>query len=102
MRVSALRRGTIAMLDVAREDGRPFLTTVITGQEVVLLRALSSDEVLLQVDGEVCSVSATDPKNRRLLAEITERNLPRLCWVAGVRPRSGPATHLHVQVHEFS
>jgi hypothetical protein len=72
------------------------------GEEAILRRVAGVEEVLLEVGGRVGTVEGVRPRDRTLLAEILETNLPAVAWLAGnKKPRDGDR-ELLVHVHRFS
>jgi AAA domain len=101
VRVSAVKRGATSTIEVVRDDADVFPSTLLKGIEVSLLRARDTDDALLSADGQVFGVVGADRGNRLRLADVFERNLPRLCWLVASRPKQGPAMQLTLQIHEF-
>jgi len=101
VRVSDIVLGRASAVEIEREDGDSFPATLTPGIEVEILAVGGSGDTLLRIDGEVVTVAATDRPSRVNLAGVTERNLPRLCWLAGLQPKGRAPRRITVQVHEF-
>lgn len=103
MRVSDVQSGRVYTVEVEQGNRDPFegKDLLSVQNEVFLYQSETTGEILLRhATEDVWDIRGTDKKNKTILEGIIERNLPRLCWVASVRPKKSPEI-LMVQVHEF-
>jgi hypothetical protein len=103
MRVSDIQTGRVYTVEVEQGDRTPFKgrDVLAVNNEVFLHYSEKTGEILLcHATEDVWDIRGTDKKNKKILQEIIERNLPCLCWVASLRPKKLPET-LILQVHEF-
>ncbi len=103
MRVSDVQSGRVYTVEVEQGNHDPFegRDLLSVNNEVFLYQSETTGEILLRhATKDVWDIRGTDKKNKTILSGIIERNLPRLCWVASVRPKKSPNI-LMVQVHEF-
>jgi hypothetical protein len=103
MRVSDVQSGRVYTIEVEQGNRTPFegRDLLSVKNEVFLYQSETTGEILLRhATEDVWDVRGTDKKNKNILEGIIERNLPRLCWVASIRPKKTPEI-LMVQVHEF-
>lgn len=102
MKISDLQSGQINVLEVQPVGVESFGPDLRPGSEVRILRGLYPEEAILEMAGRTWSVRGADPRHQTVLTSMTERALPRLCWVVNVFPAIGDATHLVVQTHTFT
>lgn len=103
MRVSDIQSGRIYTVEVERGDRQSFQgkDVLAVNDEVFFHQSEMTGEILLRHGiQDAWDVRGTDKKNKDILAQIIERNLPRLCWLASVRPKQNSQL-LIIQVHEF-
>ncbi|MUG96348.1 AAA family ATPase [Scytonema sp. UIC 10036] len=103
MRVSDTQSGRVYTVEVEQCDRTPFQgrDVLAVNNEVFFYQSEKTGEILLRhATEDVWDIRGTDKKNKSILQGIIERNLPRLSWVASVRPKKSPEI-LMIQVHEF-
>lgn len=101
MNISEVASGattTIAVVPTAAPD---FGIAVEPRSEAMLQFSDITGDALLCIGNGAWTVTGSDTRASQDLQRIRDRNLPRLNWITSVRPKSGNAEALLLQVHEF-
>ncbi|MEB3882004.1 AAA domain-containing protein [Lyngbya sp. CCY1209] len=103
MKISDVKSGRTYLVEIEQSDRSPFLGLGRQSiqNEVSLYRSETTGEILLKNRDEVWSIEGTDKEHKKLLSDVMERNLPLLCWIAAIFPKTNSPERLKIQVHEF-
>ena len=99
MKISDIRTGRATTVELRPADVDRFELSLPLESEVLLYHSDVTDETVIKIGDSVWAVTGADARNEEILNELCDRNLPRLCWLAG---QHSAGTRLVVQVHSFS
>ncbi|MFO0575496.1 MAG: AAA domain-containing protein [Polyangia bacterium] len=99
MRADQILSGEIATLELRPELVAEFGPLPERSEASLLLG--EGGTALLQIGGRQWAVSGKESRDESLLRRIGERNLPRVCWVAGAQPSAAAASSVLLQIHSF-
>ena len=102
MELSSLQHGKIQLIQATLLTGVGVDQLPPNRHELTLTRVGDLCAVLLPAREEPVLLEGTDRSDQRELRRMAEQDLPRLCWLVGVRKRDRQVDGLTFQVHEFS
>jgi hypothetical protein len=101
MNTHDLASGTVSTIELAPRAAADFDIAIAIRAEATLQFSDTSGEAMLRVGARAWSVVGADKRGTDALQHVRDRNLPRVAWIASVRPKGGKSTAVLVQVHEF-
>ncbi len=100
MNVSSLTEGAVECHELWPLEAEGFGATLAVGAEVVLGQD-SAGGAMIQVGGQTILVRGCRGVGERRLAELLDRDLPRLAWVAQLHGDAPNVRAILLQVHQF-
>lgn len=101
MNVHDLASGDVSTLEVAPQAAADFDVAIEPRAEAIIQFSDITGDALLRVGGGAWSVVGVDKRASEALRRVRDRNLPRVAWVASVRPKGKKSEAVLLQVHEF-
>ncbi len=101
MRFHELPYGQTRTVEVRPALDADFGTGLAPKTEAELLFSDATGDALLRVGQDGWHVDGVDVRAKLALSELRDRDLPRIAWILGTRPRAGVSESALVQVHEF-
>lgn len=101
MNISDLASGEVSTVEVVPSATANFDVAVESRAEAMLQFSDDTGESLLRIGARAWSVVGADKRASGALRRIRDRNLPRVAWVASVRPKGKKSEAVLLQVHEF-
>lgn len=101
MNLKDLALGEISTIEVAPSAAADFGVAMELCAEAMLQFSDMTGDALLRIGASAWSVVGADKQGSEALQRLRDRNLPRLAWVASVRPKGTKSKAILLQVHEF-
>lgn len=101
MNINDLSSGEVSTFEVVPNAAADFDLVIEARAEAALLFSDVTGDSLLRIGTSAWSVIGADKRAIEALGRLRDRNLPRVAWVAAVRPKGKKSEAVLVQVHEF-
>ena len=101
MNIHDLAAGEVSTIEVAPSAGADFDVVIEPRSEATLHFSDITGEAVLRVGASAWGVVGSDKRHAEALHRARDRNLPRVAWVASVRPKGKRSEAVLLQVHEF-
>jgi hypothetical protein len=101
MNIYDLATGVVSTFEVMPSAAPNFDTVIEARAEAALQFSDVTDDSLLRIGASAWSVVGADKRGIEALQRLRDRNLPRVAWIASVRPKGKESEAVLVQVHEF-
>lgn len=101
MNINDLAHGNVSTFEVMPSAAANFDLVIEARAEAALQFSDVTGDSLLQIGAIAWSVVGADKRALEALQRLRDRNLPRVAWVASVRPKAKKSESVLVQVHEF-
>lgn len=101
MNINDLASGEVSTIEVAPSAAAEFDVAVESRAEATLQFSDITGDAMLRVGAAAWSVVGSDKRASEALQRLRDRNLPRVAWVASVRPQGKKSEAVLLQVHEF-
>lgn len=101
MNINDLASGEVSTFEVMPRAAADFDLVIEARAEAALQFSDVTGDSLLRIGASAWSVVGADKRAIEALQRLRDRNLPRVAWVASVRPRGKKSEAVLVQVHEF-
>lgn len=101
MNIHELASGDVSTIEVASNASADFGTKIQPRAEATLQFSDTTGEAMLRIGADAWNVVGIDKRNSDALKRLRDRNLPRVAWIASVRPKDRVSEAVLVQVHEF-
>lgn len=101
MIVDDLASGGVSTIEVVPSGAADFDAVVEARAEAMLQFSDVTGDSLLRMGGRAWSIVGADKRAADALQRLRDRNLPRVAWVASVRPKGKKSEAVLLQVHEF-
>jgi hypothetical protein len=101
MNINDLASGEVSTFEVLPSSAANFDLVIEARAEAALQFSDVTGDSLLRIGGSAWSVVGADKRAIEALQRLRDRNLPRVAWVAAVRPKGKTSEAVLVQVHEF-
>ena len=100
MNIYDLATGVVSTFEVMPSAAEDFDNVIEARAEAALHFSDVTGDSLLQIGASSWSVVGADKRAIEALQRLRDRNLPRVAWVASVRPKGKKSEAVLVQVHE--
>lgn len=101
MNINDLASGEVSTFEVKPNAVADFDLVIEARAEAALQFSDVTGDSLLRIGASAWSVVGADKRATEALQRVRDRNLPRVAWVAAVRPKGKKSEAVLVQVHEF-
>lgn len=101
MNINDLASGEVSTIEVVPSAAADFDAAVEPRVEATLQFSDITGDALLRIGTSAWSVVGADKRASEALQRLRDRNLPRVAWVASVRPKGKKSEAVLLQVHEF-
>lgn len=101
MNINDLASGEVSTFEVMPSAAADFDLVIEARAEAALQFSDVTGDSLLRIGASAWSVVGADKRAIEALQRLRDRNLPRVAWVAAVRPKGKKSEAVLVQVHEF-
>jgi AAA domain-containing protein len=101
MNINDLASGEVSTIEVAPSAAADFAVVIEARAEAALQFSDVTGDSLLRIGASAWNVVGADKRGSEALQRLRDRNLPRLAWVASVRPKGKMTEAVLLQVHEF-
>jgi hypothetical protein len=101
MNINELASGKVTTFEVMPSAAADFDLIIEARAEAALQFSDVTADSLLRIGASAWSVGGADKRAIEALQRLRDRNLPRIAWVAAVRPKGKKSEAVLVQVHEF-
>lgn len=101
MNIHDLAAGTVSTFEVVPKAIAGFDLVIEPRAEAVLQFSDGTGDSVLRIGTSAWVVEGADKRSIEAIRRLRDRNLPRVAWVASVRPRGRKSTAVLMQVHEF-
>ncbi|NTX39161.1 AAA family ATPase [Myxococcus sp. CA033] len=101
MNIHDLVSGAVSTIEVAPSAAADFDVAIEPRAEATIQFSDVTGDALLRVGASAWSVVGVDQRASEALQRLRDRNLPRVAWVASVRPLGKKSEAVLLQVHEF-
>lgn len=101
MNIHDLASGEVSTIEVAPSAAANFDAALEPCTEAMLQFSDITGDALLRVGASAWTVVGCDKRASEALQRLRGRNLPRVAWVASVRPKGKKSNAVLLQVHEF-
>lgn len=101
MNINDLASGEVSTFEVVPRAAADFDLVIDACAEATLQFSDVTGDSLLRIGASARSVVGADKRAIEALQRLRDRNLPRVAWVASVRPKGKKSEAVLVQVHEF-
>lgn len=101
MNINDLATGAVSTFEVVPSAAADFDLAIEARAEAALQFSDVTGDSLLRIGANAWSVVGADNRAINSLQRLRDRNLPRVAWVASVRPKATKSEAVLVQVHEF-
>lgn len=101
MNINDLASGEVSTFEVMPSAAADFDLVIEARAEAALQFSDVTGDSLLRIGASAWSVVGADKRAIEALQRLRDRNLPRVAWVASVRPKGKKSEAVLVQVHEF-
>jgi hypothetical protein len=101
MNINDLASGEVSTFEVMPSAAADFDLVIEARAEATLQFSDVTGDSLLRIGASAWSVVGADKRAIEALQRLRDRNLPRVAWVAAVRPKGQKSEAVLVQVHEF-
>ncbi len=101
MNINDLASGDVSTIEVLPSAAADFGLAAEPRAEAALQFSDVTGESLLRIGPSAWSVVGADRRASEALQRVRDRNLPRVAWVASVRPKGKNSKAVLLQVHEF-
>ncbi len=101
MNINDLASGDVSTIEVVPSAAANFGLAAEARAEAALQFSDVTGESLLRIGPNAWSVVGADRRASEALQRVRDRNLPRVAWVASVRPKGKTTEAVLLQVHEF-
>ncbi|MEY2715035.1 MAG: hypothetical protein RIT24_1378 [Planctomycetota bacterium] len=101
MNINDLASGEVSTFEVMPSAAADFDLVIEARAEAALQFSDATGDSLLRIGASAWSVVGADKRAIEALQRLRDRNLPRVAWVASVRPKGKKSEAVLVQVHEF-
>ena len=101
MNIYDLPCGEVSTIEVVPSAAAGFDAAIPCRAEAVLLFSDTTGDALLRIGAMAWTIAGADKRSSEALQRIRYRNLPRVSWVASVRPKGNKSEAILLQVHEF-
>jgi hypothetical protein len=101
MKIHDLASGEVSTFEVVPSAAADFDLVIETRAEAALQFSDVTGDSLLRIGASAWSVVGAGKRAIEALRRLRDRNLPRVAWVASVRPKGKKSEAVLVQVHEF-
>jgi hypothetical protein len=101
MNINDLASGEVSTFEVMPSAAADFDLVVEARAEAALQFSDVTGDSLLRIGASAWSVVGADKRASNALQRLRDRNLPRVAWVASVRPKGEKSEVVLLQVHEF-
>jgi hypothetical protein len=101
MNIHDLASGEVSTFEVVPSAAADFDLVIQAPAEAALQFSDVTGDSLLRIGASAWNVVGADKRAIQALRRLRDRNLPRVSWVASVRPKGKRSEAVLVQVHEF-
>jgi hypothetical protein len=101
MNIHDLASGEVSTFEVVPSAAADFDLVIEARAEAALQFSDVTGDSLLRIGASAWNVVGADKRAIEALRRLRDRNLPRVAWVASVRPKGKRSEAVLVQVHEF-
>lgn len=101
MNIHDLVSGSVSTIEVAPSAAADFDVEIEPRAEATIQFSDVTGDALLRVGASAWSVVGVDQRASEALQRLRDRNLPRVAWVASVRPKGKKSEAVLLHVHEF-
>ena len=102
MNVHELQHGKISTIELAPALGADFGIEIAAPVEARLFGSEMTGDYSLEAGNFAGPVRGIDSRHSSRLSMLLDRNLHRICWIAGAYHKGNHPTRVVVQIHEFA